>query len=92
MADQGLTHGPEELLVQFKGHERAGQVAQPLFEDTGDDVDIVVVQVHTVHIWNGETDSSKFTVIHISSFAIVYSSCDVSSKIVKVTAGGGGGE
>lgn len=48
-----LTHGPEELLVEFKGHERAGQVAEPLFEDAGDDVDVVVVQVHAVHIWKG---------------------------------------
>lgn len=46
-----LTHGPEELLVQFKGHERAGQVTEPLFEDAGNDVDVVIIQVHATHIW-----------------------------------------
>lgn len=54
-----LTHGPEELLVEFKGHERAGQVAEPLFEDAGDDVDVEVVQAHAVHIWKGTIRSGK---------------------------------
>lgn len=46
-----LTHGPEELLVQFKGHERARKVAEPLFENAGNDVDVVIIQVHASHIW-----------------------------------------
>lgn len=46
-----LTHGPEELLVQFKGHERARQVAEPLFENAGNDVDVVIIQVHASHVW-----------------------------------------
>lgn len=44
------THGPEELLVQFKGHERARQFSEPLFENAGDDVDVVIIQVDAPHI------------------------------------------
>ena len=49
-----LTHGPEELLVQFKGHERVGKITEPLFEHAGDDVNIVVVQTNAIHIWKKE--------------------------------------
>lgn len=56
-----LTHGPEELLVQLEGHERAGQVTKPLFENAGNDVDVVVVQVHDAHICNRETRSGGLT-------------------------------
>ena len=67
-ANYELTHGPEELLVQFKGHERAGQVTEPLFENTGNDVDVVIIQVHTVHIWNRKTRSGRPTFIKVSFF------------------------
>lgn len=49
-----LTHGSKKLLIQFKGHERAGEVSEPLFEHAGYDVDVVVVQVHDAHIWKGK--------------------------------------
>lgn len=45
-----FTHGSQELLVEFKGHERAWQVTEPLFEHTGNDVDIVVIQIHAADI------------------------------------------
>lgn len=64
-ANYELTHGPEELLVQFKGHERVGKVAKPLFENAGNDVDVVVIQVHAVHIWNREKGSGKATFFHL---------------------------
>lgn len=63
-----LTHGPEELLIQFKGHERAGQVTEPLFENAGNDVDVVVVQAHTAHIWNREVCPGEATFIRASLF------------------------
>lgn len=63
-----LTHGPEELLVQFKGHERAGQVTEPLFENAGNDVDVVIIKVHTVHIWSRKIHSGKLTFIQLSLF------------------------
>ncbi len=38
-----LTHNPEKLLIEFKGHEGIGKVTQPLLQHTGDHMDVVVV-------------------------------------------------
>ena len=54
-----LTHGSEELLVEFKGHQRVGQVAEPLFEHAGNDMDVVIVQVHAAHIWSWRAMGDK---------------------------------
>lgn len=45
-----LTHGTYKLLIQLKCHQRIRQVSQPLLENTGDDMDVVVIQIHAVHI------------------------------------------
>lgn len=60
-ANYALTHSPEELLIKFKGHERAGQVTKPLFKNAGNNMDVVVIQVYAVHIWNRKTHSDKVT-------------------------------
>lgn len=64
-----ITHGSQEFLVQFKGHQRAGQVPQPLFENTGNDVDVVVVQIHTVHIWEHR---DRVGLVTVNWKAVVY--------------------
>lgn len=43
LARSAHTHSPEELLVKFKGHEGVRKVTQPLFQDTRDHMDVVVV-------------------------------------------------
>lgn len=60
-ANYELTHSSEELLIKFKGHERAGQVTKPLFENAGNNMDVVVIQVYAVHIWNRKTHSDEVT-------------------------------
>lgn len=45
-----LTHDTYEFVIQLKCHQRIRQVSQPLLENTSNNVDVVVVQIHVLHI------------------------------------------
>lgn len=49
-----LTHGSQKFFVKLKRHQGVRQIPQPLLEDTGNDVNVVVVKIHTLNICPAE--------------------------------------